>query len=283
MLRPLAKQNPFAFPNRRPGFDPSHPAAKGISPGVGFSAVAHSQGLVNLLTGKPPTLGVSAVPNVIDSLGPCFAPTAATSNVGATFSGQRNGSDANAWVFAGIVRPTSTNSVELISAEDGSADFHVRVNATTGLDFEGASGGAIVSTAINIVANTPYFVAVSGISTGSNNIFFLAVNLNTGAIQLNIVNDAVASGGAGTEVIISGGPSNSAAVSFGGRIAAVMWAPTCLRPGELLRWAQDPWSFWYPRVAVRPDLGFPIAAVPVDRVPNKLISMNQALVRASYW
>lgn len=97
------------------------------------------------------------------------------------------------------------------------------------------------------VAGVPYFIAASASFAASNGpTNFIAINLNTGQISTTSV-----LGNTGTPITPDGSYTignlqNNKTLPLLGGIAAVMHSTAFLSAPQLLQWASDPWSFWYP-------------------------------------
>lgn len=255
-IRPLGRRSPFAYPNRRAGVDWSHPASRGMQPNYGYSGVASGANFVNLLTGKPGTKGAAPTAK-IDAIGPAVNWSSHTASTGITVTGQQT-TTPTTYTFAGIFRFLENVGFHdtIISPGGGNFDgkfsFGTKLDSANGL-FVGANGAAYLeSTAIRISLNTPYFVAAS--KSGGNSITFIAVNLATGAVQIDSGTYSATPVLNATLAIGYNGVNTGSGSALGGNLAAVMWSPTGLREAALRSWGDDPWAFWYPRRAVRPDL-----------------------------
>jgi hypothetical protein len=231
----------LAFPSGfAPGFNPSHPAAKGMSPNYGVSAIALPTGnFVNLLTGIPATIPstVGLQNALLSSIGPC--------------SGQSIQGDAGVFEITGQGTATPTGLTMALIAQFGAlgggsiflqsaASVSILEGITSGSNILFA--GATPSPTITYAANTPYFIAASASSAGTANV--LVLNLSNGEYKTS-------SGTAGTLPAASSifYIANGSTFSHGcdGYFAAAMWSPAVLSLQQLLSWADDPWAFWYPK------------------------------------
>lgn len=89
--------------------------------------------------------------------------------------------------------------------------------------------------------NTPYFVAASGFSSGTLN--WVIVNLASGQIvaESHACSAFPATSMGGQNII-----GNNSGQPMLGIVAAAMYSPAYMPLTQLLQWAADPWSFWYP-------------------------------------
>jgi hypothetical protein len=114
------------------------------------------------------------------------------------------------------------------------------------------SAGSNASTGIALTANTPYFVAMSFTFTGvplNELVYLVLVNLATGTATVNsglAINTPNTIGGTGP-VIGNFAPKN---LSILGKIGPVAFTNGFTPLAGLRRWAEDPWSFWYPRIGI---------------------------------
>jgi hypothetical protein len=107
----------------------------------------------------------------------------------------------------------------------------------------GAYASATITSGIVIQVGVPYFVACSFKDGGPS--YFLAKRLDTGAVSTSVI------GNVGPINASPGGlyyvGSDFYGQTFLGKLAAVAYAPSFVTMGDLRRWADDPWAFWYPR------------------------------------
>jgi hypothetical protein len=225
---------------RAPGFDQTHVAASGICLGHGFSALALGNGgLVNLLSGAPGVLN-GTLSAVMTGVGPAVA-SAGSGYL--TFPGQSTAADPSFTTAMIFVPNAVSGSKFLFSFSSGGG------NNTNGLFLSGAQlCGYRHSTAalsgINLTSGVPYFIAASA---NSSTVCFVVVNLLTGVTEMAIASlGGTPAAGNGTYVV---GATSSLAQEASADYCAVMYAPACMAPAQLLQWAQSPWDFWYPRRA----------------------------------
>lgn len=251
----------LAYPGgalRPPGVNKSHPASKNLL----FSIIS-APSSIQLLRTDLCTIGTIAGVGssfVMDGIiGPCYSP--AISNNGGTARGSFsiNTTSGNATI-ACIIRPTSItggSTSRIITSGNSAAISLVNSTGVVRVNFAGSS----TDTAHALAANVPYFVCCIIIS--GSKIFSVVTNLNTGSI--NSFTTATANTVATGTGIVVGNNSTTFLQGFGGYIAAVAWSRAILPPAQLLQWAQDPWSFWYPKTLVYDK--FRISAAAQSVVP----------------
>ena len=239
----ISLRNKLAYPaGVQPGFDPTHVAAKGMSKGNGASGVAMGSGFVSVLWSSYTNTSVSKA--IFGGVGPAITyPGAAITNS----TGQLSSSTAALTCGAIIQVPASYSSgsyYSILSTVDSTGTLFVLhsgvSNAPTLLLY---SNG--MTSAFSLSVGTPYFVAASALIGGSTN--FVAVNLNNGSVSTSTTASAGSNFPTGNGAI-----GNYNSNPFIGSISAIMWSPSYLSLSQLLQWASDPWSFWYPATKADP-------------------------------
>lgn len=237
----LKRPSPFAFPGSLPGFDPSHPASKGCL----FSGIpAPDGGFSNLLTGAGGTK--SGTPTLaMTGYGPALKSVGNTDNDNFPYP-------AVAWpaqTMAVIVRfDTLGASVQVIqaTAAGGSSGFYI-ANAGTGSSSQWA---IVVGVTFVIISGLPapiagatYFVVVSVQSATNYNI--VVRRLDNGQVWAVTATTAL-SFIAGDTTLYIGNRGTNARQTLGA-IMATMHNINYMTLPQMVQWAQDPWSFWYPQ------------------------------------
>lgn len=226
----------------RPGFDPAHIAAGSVT----FSAVSLGGYMTEIRTGrKPSTNNGTPTPTILPIVG------ATTKYVASgdyqLFSGNPSGIETIC-TMAGIFMITGSITAGFhYLMENGSGTRAVGVywDNTGKLVFDRYGLTATPSTTLNaIVAGVPYFVCASSDSTTQTN--FLLKRLDNGVTSMQSVASASAPG-SGNGTMIIGNSANLAAETPNGGIAAVMFSRVLFTLAMMQKWADDPWSFWYPR------------------------------------
>lgn len=236
--RQLRNPNPLGFPGGvLPGFDPSHVASRKIA----FSCVASGANFVNILTGATGIV-TSGTPtaSMLGSIGPSVnfplagdqikVPGVAIDNVTGT--------------MASIFVHTGQNFPSLItSGSTGSAEVTFGLDPLV-LNLNGWAHASIDSVVAVTALGVPYFAAVSWDANGVN---FILVNLATGQTFADTIGSTTFSGAAdGFYLLGVGGGGNAPQ----GGVATGMCSGYKMSSQELRQWAQDPWTFWYPRRAL---------------------------------
>lgn len=247
-----SRPNKLIYPGGQPGFNPAHPAARSgrVMAGVAVAtanAVTGSGNLISSITGVPFVITTANQSALDGHLGPCFD---AANSSGQPHSANTVG-DATSFasgIFAGIIKMTTTMS-------NGAYGTVAALGGTHGLWIQGVGGNNIVdffysadSTGPTLITGVPYFVAASHDrnNPSAQTLYIVAKNLLTG--QLQVVISGPQAGGSGFLAfnlpLFCG--IDSAAEQLKGIQAAGMAAVGSLTLPELLAWADDPWSFWYP-------------------------------------
>lgn len=242
------RRNPLVFPHGvAPGFDPTHPASNKIR----LSAVSSGKNFYNVLTGKPGTTTVSA--SVIDgSIGlSTRLPADFTQYVSfPTTTAPAETPDAQTWgVICTLFSTPAANAFLLGSGtaiSPGAGNWFGITTTNLLFNYNWGDGGAC-SSPFTISLNVPYFLAASNNGTTIN---FVATNLLTGAVLSSSANVA-----AGTSFKVTDGGfqialdvnHNSTSSKFDGIISEVMMNASYVPLASILKWADDPWSFWYPQ------------------------------------
>lgn len=237
-------RGPYAFPGTNPAFDPAHP----LSAGCRFSGVAHSGGFVNLLSGRAGTK-VNGPSNVIDgALGQAINSVSSTD--GYNFSGQPTTNDTSV-TFGGFFRWTASGTSILLQSSSGVSGIAFGP-ITTGNQlcffFDGGTGNPISTPLVSFAVGTPYFVAMSCYNAGGG-------NFNSSAVCVDLLTGKTYSGNNTTASTGPVAPNGTCMVANGnggfrsarGNVPAVMFNAVYTPLQGLLKWAADPWSFWYPR------------------------------------
>ena len=242
MLPFAAPRNPLVYPaGRGPRFDSAHPAARGISGIHGFSAVATSDGMVNLVTGSggTPTLTGGAFFSTT-RYGPALIWPTSTTGQSVKFAGTLSHDTAMTLGFIGTLTSTSgwLISTDGVGAEGG----QLRPSSTTALDFTMPAVASVNSGTMSVPSGDPLFVVAS---KGPSSINFLCLDLQTGKVTTSAVASVQIPNAPTTAGMVVGSAGVTGSPS--GFCAAAMFSPIYLSMQLLLAWAADPWSFWYPR------------------------------------
>ncbi len=246
LLRKPPLRNVLSYPVGIPaGFDPNHIASKGIALKHGFSGVAMGANFVNLLDGVVGSLTGTPTAS-IGAIGPNTQYNGQAQTVASSFAGQSTTKDTAATIAGIVLLPSINGATSCLFSTTGSAATGIQFfyTATTGvINITGLTGTGGTNTSLAFAANIPYFVIASRSGDAGTNSFLL-MRLDNGKIQTD-TQTAVTLGGApnGTYAVAN---TPGTARSFGGKIAALMFSPAYMPIPQMLQWAQDPWSFWYP-------------------------------------
>ncbi len=233
----------LAYPaGRVPGFDSTHPAAVGMSPGHGFSGVAMSGAFPDLLKPLRGSVTGTVTFGMDGAIGPTINMSDASNNY--IYSGYSTIVDTRA-TFAAIVNTTSIvtsgTTKGIITTSSGNTGIYLSHKDSL-LRAGIFPANTSIDSTIALLANTPFFIAVSiDYSVGA---YFLMRNLKIGSTKIEFVTGNLVPGAPNGSYDIGG---NNNTFSFNGAIAAAMFAPQACGIGALLQWADDPWSFWYPQ------------------------------------
>lgn len=243
----LYRQNKFDFPNRNPGFNPSHPAA---SPLQNLSLIFSNAGFPHPIrldrSGPRATPGSTAATSVMDGvIGPATSFAAASTIYSYTSGFNTTTTAQRPHTIAAIFRtPTSfpSNQTFIFSAITSTSTLVSNFGYNSGATAATFSGFNFTYT---FTTNTPYFMIGSGGSV-TNSAVIIILNLNTQSIVRSGAGSCTASTSAIATIGI-GGDIRTPTQTLNPTVAAIMWSlNTDLDSRQLTRWAADPWIFWYP-------------------------------------
>lgn len=273
-------RNPLVYPaGVTPGFDNNHVAARNVK----FSGICHAGGFINLLNGVRGAI-LSGTP---------------TTAFDAQMGWGCDGGTAQAYSFVGAVPAVLSDRVTMAAIfkyTDRGAGFSNRVlmadtnTGGTGVYFFSDSaatpltsfstmswwGGANItppSSEENVLPNTPVLVIMS-YDHGTTTTNFLTCKLGRitaglnempGRIKYHVLSGSrgAASAPDGTITVMGSSTGLSGTKNV---VSACMYSHAFLSITEMLAWAADPWSFWYPNrddnwIAAQAAAGFPWWAV----------------------
>jgi hypothetical protein len=226
------------YPGGFPGFNEGHPAARGIGQGVGFVGIAYQDNFLNVLDGGVGTVVGSSTPQLTDfGRAMTFAANALLS-----FPGFRAANDA-ANTIAAIYKPVSSSNTFLFqnSSTGSGVSFKMDTVGVNGLQFDPWGGSPALSTLVPVNGHTQFMAMSTDYSTAA---YFIIADFNTGSVQIvSTTPPAVPTPPNGTYVV---GNANTINVGAGGSLHALMFSPTFMSIAEMVQWAYDPWSLWYP-------------------------------------
>lgn len=232
----LIRPNPLAYPaGATPGIDLSHPAANKLV----VSALAQGRSFVNLASGVPLTvsgIGASSVTDGAIGRATYFSGVQTCSIAGPNTVTQNK-------TFAAILRPIAPGAgyAGIVNIYDGSGDEGLYLHNNGVVCYASSDNNP----AMFLANNVPYFIAVS--CSGSN-FYYVVRNLNTGAVQTATITGSGPFVRPDSFIYVGEDGVNNASQSY---VAAAAYSNSALSLPQLLQWAADPWSFWYPRRAIQ--------------------------------
>lgn len=240
----------LVLPNRPAKLNLQHPAYLNgvITAGRGVAAVASPGGGFIDLAGKGQGTKAASMTSKLD--GVIGLTTVGNGGTGGfSWTGQATASVTGGYLTAGFIirTPSSVASAKLLDQTGGlgGLTFGVSATAGSGFIFTGAGGGT--AKAFTLSANKAYFLAcslrMSGVSSPIQR--WVKVDLATGQIETTATTTNETLGNIASTLVLT---NTTGTASFTGGIAAAMLSyRSFLTMAELIAWAQDPWSFWYPR------------------------------------
>lgn len=232
-------RNRLAWPaGVKPGFDPSHVAGgqclfSGVSVPAGFLNVLN--GIVGVNTSTP----TAAIKGLV---GPSTTyDNAVSSSIKTTFT---TGNTAT------LTRFTIATVVEFFALASFNALFAGNTS-TAGTIGQFASSNTLmmrisntnVSSAIPLANGVPYLLITScDVSIATNNVNYLALNLATGKYTTEVNTMGTSSVALDNYIVGNWGGTLPA----GAVVSAAMFSNNFLSLPQMMQWATDPWSFWYP-------------------------------------
>ena len=235
MVFPI-RSNPLLYPAGTPaGVNWAHPASINLI----MSAIAASnKNVTSLVTPRNPgTPSGTYGGTVTDSiLGPVLSTPTGSATLTVPLAPRTT---ASAVTIAGIIRPSNLSGFGTIVEDNGSL-FGLLLSPGVPRYYPGAKE----PTGITLSVNIPYFVAMSGLGSLHD---FVVMNLQTGKLQTGTNATAFTGGSINTGVFIGGDAGGDTLANY---LAAAMMSFTRTPMTELIEWAKDPWSFWYPRINV---------------------------------
>lgn len=235
----------LAFPvGRMAGVDPSHPAtnycvvSSTVIGCVPTALVPYAQAVASFT----PSFVIDA------ALGPAIQPSTSNNNGPNGYKFSATTALNSDFTAAAIFRPLSISggsNFYLIAAGASGVNGGglIGVNSTGVLQVH-VSGANNIATGLAVAANIPYFAAVSF----KNGAQWAAVllNLASGALKYASGTTALTQSVAGTNIGI-GYAFGSSGINFGGNLSATNYTAAFLSLSQLMAWAEDPWSYWFPR------------------------------------
>ena len=238
------RPNKLAYPGStvKPGIDLTHPASNLLR----MSAVFQNGNFIDLTNGKPATINGSPSSGLDGNIGP-YGLTHPTSTDAYFFSGKPTVADTQC-TMAVIVKTgtsvTTNQAFYFMNTTLGNNTLSLsRDNGGTNWRVTSGSSSVIVVTISTSNNGHPYFWAASVLTTGI--VYMIVRDLMTGQIFTG-------SASSGVNAFVSNGTYQlgnyfSFSVPSTTPLATGMFSSQAISSGQLLKWADDPWSFWYPQ------------------------------------
>jgi hypothetical protein len=289
LLLPRNPSSIYAPPqNGLPGFDPEHLAnGGGIVQTKGFSALATpGQGqLIDLITGVKSTISGSTTTGTITPFG-AGATTTSTGRYGFSFSNATRNVTLGAIIYFGAV-PSAIQ--DLILWSTASVNTGLAVSATGNFTWIYNTGSTFTSLAVAVTAGHTYFVAISfsGV-TGANTGQFICVDLTAGTKSQAVTFAPTAASVSYTQLLVGNGAGSGAPLVGTTYVLAAMGNFQFLKTTELEAWANDPWSYWYPRRFVPQMMAGPspariFAGSGIHDGADLLVRQMNKIIMVPYW
>lgn len=232
----LLSRNELAFPSgTASGFNPSHVGA----PNTRMSCVAQGGSFLNLINNKIGVVSAGAPAQAMHGIiGPVTKFAATTDAITLTGSGGINfASGSNNFTLACITTVSAASVNTNIFITGVSFRANLQIGSASNHFFVNVAGGSNIDSGIAAVVNQPVFFAASVNPGGTN---FVVKNLLSGAVQTGTGATTAVGGTSDGNYVFGGSPS------VNGTVAAAMASASSMGMAQLLAWADDPWSFWYP-------------------------------------
>jgi hypothetical protein len=275
MPRSLLLKRGLRFPGYlRPGFDKAHPCAGG----TWLSAIpVTTNNFIDLLTGMQGAAN-TAFPiggtKVRAYIGPAAGLDNSTGNQGVTFgAGGSLVTPVTPYpaTLAAIFTATALvngNQTPIANGSGGNIQLGIYSN-TFQINRWNASND---NTSFTPTAGVPYFLACTTDNVATTVIVW--TRLDTGKIQYYTATPASGISATTFEAVIG---YTSGGNPMDGFVGPVMISTAVNTLGNMLRWAADPWSFWYPNgqaVAFDADLVSKVASAPAGGPAPSLTTLG---------
>lgn len=231
----MLPRNKLDYPGNllAPAFDPTHVAAQKCR----FSGFARGNSFVNIFNNQVGSRVGSPTTVPRGEIGTALFTTSASNYV--QFSGMSTVADPNC-TLAAIITPTA-NSGSYIYNSSGPNGVGLGINSSGAVIFDIPGVGTSTFTT-TLTLGVPYFVVASQNGPAGNLTNLLVMRLDTGKVTTEVhAGSATQLAPNGTYNIAQAG-SNPA----NGYLACAMYSGVLLSITQMRKWAEDPWSFWYP-------------------------------------
>lgn len=232
-------KNPLVYPGIQPGFNKLHPASRGYLSATGGASVVCT-GTSNLISVLGGTVTNNSTPTFrMDGyIGP-----------GAVYSGSGQSSQitglpslsSNNFTLGAIFRADSANASLVNSIVGFSSGTLIYIGSGGILELYVGSGHGLQ---IIVTFGVPYFVAYSSSPLGESAVL---TNLNTGQVSTLHSTGTPIALSIGSTFLVGNFSIVPSTDYLNGPVAAAMYSSVGLSFYEMVRWANDPWSFWYPQ------------------------------------
>jgi hypothetical protein len=246
----LPRPSPFAYPGGAPGFDPSHPASQNII----YSGVPLGGSIANPYSGQIGAASDAFCYGTVGKIGPAIGAGNAGGNT-TGFNVSLLSNSPSHGTMAAIFE------IDKYGYTFGNYQaFNVSTNTSWSVDI-GTGGGSTQTFLLGSPFANNLFGSVSGKPTPGHSYFMAGswvngttgngalVDLTTGQTQF-VLNQSFAGPSGGwtlTGPQCGRGTDNINSNKY--LTGAVMYSGAYLSIAQLLDWAADPWSFWYPNQA----------------------------------
>ena len=238
---PRVGNAPLVFPaGRLPKFNQGHVAASGCR----LAAVPIGNTFFDLVTGKAGTANSSPTTAMSGWIGPSVNFTS-SSTMNVSFGGMSTANDTLVTIACIIVLNASGVFESYVSTSGTNTGWRLGLDQNNSFGMEIIQGGvAVILSNTTLTANVPYFLAASTTGAAAN---FVIKRLDNGAlISAQTAYGSSPSAPNGT-YLIGNGNSTGAQSNIA---AAMIGTGSFLTPTQLVQWSTDPWSLWYPGLAV---------------------------------
>jgi hypothetical protein len=269
-LRP----NKLAFPGTKPGLDRAHPAFIGLQQvAVVFQPNGNFYDLKNGVRSNI-TPGAGQFANVVDSIiGPAMAPSASNTsaniiNVPKALAGGNVYADIVSAIMRFPASALGAHAYLVTNNVTGNTIFLLYIPSGTTILTYADSGGSVNLLDFTPILGHPVFIAICNYNASVN---WVVRSLLTGRTFSGTVAafSTITPDLSGSYLTVGNRDADYLRPATGSSIAAVMYAesiPYQLSSRQLLQWADDPWSFWYPQ---RIDLAEMLNTAPTVAVTTK--------------
>ena len=200
-----------------------------------LSTIALTGNSINLLNGKRGTTSGAPTSTIDGIIGPCTVFTTGTQFN--RFTGPTT--TPAQFTMATIFRPTAISNSPLFSTSTtGSTGYIFFLTASDIKVFDNQA--VTIASGTTLTVGVPYFLLISYNGTAAT---FLWVRLDTGQVKTVTASGTLVPANGNGNFNISSDLGDTPAQN----VATLAFFPQYLELSGMLQWAQDPWSFWYPR------------------------------------